>query len=297
MQLILGINDENLSYLELLLRTELIVRGNRIEGQGEEFLPYFKRLETLAKEREEVFSEGELYMEYKALFSSGLSEKTEKTCLIVNSRQIYPKSHAQQRYMKSLEEDQVTFAIGPAGTGKTFLAVAYALSELLSGKRQKLVLTRPVVEAGESLGFLPGDLSQKLNPYLKPLYDAMEYLLSPWQIKRLEENGSIEIAPLAYMRGRSVNRSVVILDEAQNTSSNQMKMFLTRLGEDSKAIVTGDPSQVDLKKNEVSGLSEAVSILHDIDSLSVIEFGKNDIIRSKLVRAIIERYDEKEQGL
>ena len=190
---------------------------------------------------------------------------------------------------------QVVFATGPAGTGKTFLAIAYALSQVLSGRSQKLVLTRPVVEAGESLGFLPGDLSQKLNPYLRPLYDAMEYFIPPAQIRRMEEAGQIEISPLAYMRGRSLNRSIVLLDEAQNTTRGQMKMFLTRLGEDSKAVITGDLTQIDLPKRTQSGLVHALGILHDIEGLAVVQFRSADIIRSRLVKAIIDCYQDEEE--
>lgn len=169
----------------------------------------------------------------------------------------------------------------------------WALSEVLSGRKSKLLLTRPVVEAGESLGFLPGDLQQKLNPYLRPLYDAMEYVLTPSQIKRLEESGAVEIAPLAYMRGRSVNNAVMILDEAQNATKSQMRMFLTRLGENSQAIATGDPSQIDLPHRSDSGLIEAIETLDGIHGVSVIRFSHNDTVRSRIVREIVKAYTDK----
>jgi phosphate starvation-inducible PhoH-like protein len=185
----------------------------------------------------------------------------------------------------------MTFCVGPAGTGKTYLAVAHALAEILGRKRRKLVLTRPVVEAGERLGFLPGDLAQKINPYLKPLYDAMESLVPTETIQKMEENGVIEIAPLAYMRGRSLNDCYVILDEAQNTTREQMKMFLTRLGEGSKAVVTGDITQIDLPKQEQSGLLHAVRILGDIDEIHFNYLTVRDVVRNPLVQKIIQAYE------
>lgn len=303
MSIVLGINDRNLPYLEFLTSTELSVRGNQLIAADDSpvLSEFFSRLMTLSSGRSEPFSESELYMEYQAM-GEGIAAGEGKTGpeerdyrITAGKYTLFPKSRMQKAYISSLFENQVTIAYGPAGTGKTFIAIAYALMQLLSGKKQKIVLTRPVVEAGESLGFLPGDLSQKLNPYLKPLYDAMEYILSPMQIHKLEESGSIEIAPLAYMRGRSIGRSVVILDEAQNTTRGQMKLFLTRLGEDSQAIITGDPGQIDLPRRSESGLMHAVSILHDIPSLSMIEFTTADIIRSRMVKAIIACYEAEEE--
>lgn len=296
MEKVLGINDSNLAYLEFLFSCTLSTRGNQlIIGKDDERFPkLISQLTQLAKDRQEPFSESELYMEWNSMndeTSAALSEYS----LIVSGRSVWPKSRRQKEYLASLFENQVVFATGPAGTGKTFLAIAYALNQVLSGKKQKLVLTRPVVEAGESLGFLPGDLSQKLNPYLKPLYDAMEFFITPYQIKRMEDAGQIEISPLAYMRGRSLNRSVVILDEAQNTTRGQMKMFLTRLGEDSKAVITGDLTQIDLPKKNDSGLVHALSLLHDIEGLAVVQFSRGDIIRSRLVKAIIACYQEEEE--
>ena len=295
MSWVLGINDRNVSYLEILLGSEIFVRGNSISSDKPSFFSDFiDRLIKVAKQRECELSESEIFMEYQLLnCDDSLIKPFSKkdNCINVSSKSVYPKSPKHAEFINLLNLNQICFAVGPAGTGKTFLAIAHALSQLLTGKKQKIVLTRPVVEAGESLGFLPGDLSQKLNPYLKPLYDSMEYLLTPAQIKKLEENGSIEISPLAYMRGRSINKAVIILDEAQNTTKNQMKMFLTRLGESSQAIITGDITQIDLPKKSESGLVHALSILHDIESLSITEFSKNDIIRSRIVKEIISCYD------
>lgn len=295
MSWVLGINDRNVNYLEILLGTVIYVRGNSVSADKPSFFSTFiERLTKTARERECELSESEIFMEYQLLNcdESLIKPFSKKDNYInVGSKSVYPKSPKQGEFINLLNCNQICFAVGPAGTGKTFLAIAHALSLLLTGKKQKIVLTRPVVEAGESLGFLPGDLSQKLNPYLKPLYDSMEYLLTPAQIKKLEENGSIEISPLAYMRGRSINKAIIILDEAQNTTKNQMKMFLTRLGESSQAIITGDITQIDLPKKSESGLVHALSILHDIESLSVTEFSKNDIIRSRIVKEIISCYD------
>lgn len=304
MEKVLGANDRNISYIELLLGIEISVKGNMVafNPPSDMAVRLLERLSKLSHSRNEEFSQSEIFMEYQLLSEPKLKDLEEGKALFsdkeysisVNSRSVFAKSRVQKKYITSLFENQITFSEGPAGTGKTFIAIAYALMQLMTGKKNKLVLTRPVVEAGESLGFLPGDLSQKLNPYLKPLYDSMEYFLTPSQIRKLEETGAIEISPLAYMRGRSLNRSIVILDEAQNTTRGQMKMFLTRLGEDSKAIITGDSSQIDLPSRDKSGLVEALSILHDISGLGVIRFSQADVVRSRIVKAIISRYSEEE---
>lgn len=295
MEKVMGINDSNLPFLTSLAGAQIRVRGNQLVINSSDSLvkDFFIHMMGLASSRTGCFSESELYMEFKSLREEPGAGGAE---LAVGGRTLWPKSRSQRTYLKHLEDDQVVFAVGPAGTGKTFLAIGYALSQVLSGARQKLVLTRPVVEAGESLGFLPGDLSQKLNPYLKPLYDAMEYFIPPYQIKKMEDAGQIEISPLAYMRGRSLNRSIVILDEAQNTTRGQMKMFLTRLGEDSKAVITGDLTQIDLPHRGDSGLVHAIGLLHDIEGLSVVRFSQADIVRSRLVRAIISCYQEQEDS-
>ena len=303
---VLGPNDRNLSYLELILGSDLAVRGDSLTifRNNNKFLPLMKRLEEKGRERG-VLDEGEIYMEFQAVGQELEEEEKEevphkervlKETISVLGKTVWPKTKNQKEFINALASNQIIFASGPAGTGKTFLAVAYALEEVFSGRKNKIVMTRPVVEAGESLGFLPGDLSQKLNPYLRPLYDAMDVLLNPQQIKRLEENGTIEIAPLAYMRGRSLNNSVVILDEAQNTTSGQMRMFLTRIGESSTAVITGDPTQIDLPKKSDSGFTEAMNILSGIESLSVVRFSHRDTVRSRIVREIVNAYSLEENN-
>ncbi len=208
---------------------------------------------------------------------------------------VFPRGWHQVEYVEAMRRCDVTFGIGPAGTGKTYLAIAQALSEVLSKKRRKIVLTRPVVEAGENLGFLPGDLAQKISPYLRPLYDAMEDLVPAEVLNRMEENRVIEIAPLAYMRGRSLKNCFVVLDEAQNTTRTQMKMFLTRLGENARAVITGDLTQIDLPRAQESGLLHAREILDGIPEVHFSLFEKKDVVRSDLVRKIIEAYETHEK--
>ncbi|MCF0237522.1 MAG: PhoH family protein [Sphaerochaetaceae bacterium] len=305
MTCVCGPNDINLSYIEDLLNCSVFPKGNRIVCQCNEekvslvFSSLMERLVTLTAITKDI-TQPEILMEFKTC-SSLLSEEKEdgeskkRAFITIYNKSVYPKSSKQEDYIKSMEENQITFAVGPAGTGKTFLAVSYALGELLKGRKQKIILTRPVVEAGESLGFLPGDLSQKLNPYLKPLYDSMEALVSPATIKRLEDTNAIEIAPLAYMRGRSIHNAVIILDEAQNTTQAQMKMFLTRIGENSCAIITGDVTQIDLPKPNVSGLVHAINILQDIEGLAFIRFSATDTVRSRIVQRIIDAYEKKQE--
>lgn len=300
-ELILGPNDRNLSYLELILGSDISLKGNTITlwRNNAIFIPLMEKLENVGKERG-VLGEGEIYMEAQSIEQVDLETKEEKKekkeVINVLGKSVWPKTKTQSEFISALFSSTLVFASGPAGSGKTFLSIAYALEEVFSGRKNKIVLTRPVVEAGESLGFLPGDLTQKLNPYLRPLYDAMDLLLNPQQIKRLEDNGTIEIAPLAYMRGRSLNNSVVILDEAQNTTSGQMKMFLTRLGESSVAIVNGDPTQIDLPRKSESGFVEAIKILDGIEGLSVVRFTHRDTVRSRIVREIVKAYSLEEKN-
>lgn len=208
-----------------------------------------------------------------------------------NGKVIYPRTLSQKLYIDSLDSNDIVFAVGPAGTGKTFLAVMYAVSKLKNNDIRKIVLVRPVVEAGEKLGYLPGDLKEKIDPYLVPLYDGLYEALGKEQVDKLLEKGVLEVAPLAYMRGRTLENSLVILDEAQNTSVLQMKMFLTRLGYQSQMIITGDVTQIDLPDITSSGLIHALKILDGIDKLKVIHFNKHDVMRHPLVQKVIERYD------
>jgi len=207
---------------------------------------------------------------------------------------IYARSERQGRYLEALTRHELVVAIGPAGTGKTFLAVAAALRAVLSRDKRRLVVTRPVVEAGESLGYLPGDLAQKVDPYLRPLYDAMDALVSGDTLRRMEETRAIEVAPLAYMRGRTLADSYVILDEAQNTTREQMKMFLTRLGEGSRAVITGDITQVDLPRRQDSGLIHIMSVLSPVQEVCFVHLGQDDVVRSTLVRKIVRAYEAAE---
>jgi phosphate starvation-inducible PhoH-like protein len=205
-------------------------------------------------------------------------------------RMIRPKTHGQQKYMGAIRENTLTFGIGPAGTGKTYLAMAAAVDSLVSGSVRRIILTRPAVEAGERLGFLPGDLAAKVDPYLRPLYDALWDMLGPEETASLVEKGTIEIAPLAYMRGRTLNDACVILDEAQNSTPEQMKMFLTRLGFNSKMIITGDMTQTDLPDNRRSGLNIVREILRDIPGVSFVELTARDVVRHRIVASIVEAY-------
>jgi phosphate starvation-inducible PhoH-like protein len=211
--------------------------------------------------------------------------------ITTNRRSIVPKTLAQKLYLQSMLKQPVVFGIGPAGTGKTYLAIAAAVSALLRNEVQRIILTRPAVEAGETLGFLPGDLREKILPYLRPLYDALNDMLDPQEVAQLTEKGAIEIAPLAYMRGRTLSRAYIVLDEAQNTTSEQMLMFLTRLGEDARMAVTGDLTQIDLPRSKTSGLLEVRNILRDVPGVDFHTFSSADVVRHPLVQRIIEAYD------
>lgn len=222
--------------------------------------------------------------EYESLFKSPYKIHAQK-------RSIVPKTINQKRYLQYIEDNDIVFGVGPAGTGKTFLAVAAAIKNLLDGKHQKIILTRPAVEAGEALGFLPGDLEEKILPYLRPLYDAMDEILGPEQASRLIERGVIEIAPLAYMRGRTLSNAFIILDEAQNSTHEQMMMFLTRLGNKSQMVITGDITQVDLPKKQGSGLKQAVQVLSAVEGIKLFYFESIDVVRHPLVKRIIDAYE------
>ncbi len=216
---------------------------------------------------------------------------SERPRALRREMQLKPRTRGQKAYLDALKQYDVTIAVGPAGTGKTFLAVAAAVSALLNKEVNRIILTRPAVEAGENLGFLPGDLEQKVHPYIRPLYDALYAMLDVERVRRLIEREMIEIAPLAFMRGRTLSHSFAILDEAQNTTSEQMKMFLTRLGEGSRAVITGDITQIDLPKGKTSGLVEARRVLSNAEGVAVIDLGRGDVVRHPLVQNIIEAYE------
>jgi phosphate starvation-inducible PhoH-like protein len=304
-----GPNDYNLSIIADLLGSRVLSRGNElmIESGDEQTRTLFSQLiETLTESIKGGLPATPdliiaLHAELTPLGSPEAGAGDQKAscddffdaCVQIpgSNQTIYPRSKGQGLYLKGMATHDLSFAVGPAGTGKTYLAMAWALKDLLGKAKRKLILTRPIVEAGESLGYLPGDLVQKINPYLRPLYDAMEMLIPYESIRRLEETRSIEVAPLAYMRGRSLNNCVVILDEAQNTTKEQMKMFLTRLGENTKAIVTGDITQIDLPRKAESGLVHALQILSSIEGIFISHLDSRDVVRSRLVRKIIEAYE------
>lgn len=221
-----------------------------------------------------------------------LSTKGSSTQINTRKLKLIARTPTQDRMMHALNTNEMVFATGPAGTGKTYLAVVHAVSQLEAGKIEKIILTRPAVEAGERLGFLPGDMKDKVDPYLRPLYDALYDSMKAEDVERLLTTGIIEVAPLAFMRGRTLKDAVVILDEAQNTTSMQMKMFLTRLGENSRMVITGDASQIDLPRGEKSGLIEAVNLLKNVDGISVIEFDEKDVVRHALVGRIVHAYNK-----
>ncbi|MFQ3619870.1 MAG: PhoH family protein [Spirochaetales bacterium] len=295
-----GANDTNLEIIAEVLETPIFSRGNEIVLETDN-LQVHRRFKQLIGELETYALQGQSPTPdlIRAVYASILTQNTQEIELLRNASinipggfcRVFPRGIHQARYIEGIQNHVLSFGIGPAGTGKTYLAVACALEEVISRKKRKLILTRPVVEAGESLGFLPGDLTQKLNPYLRPLYDAMESLVPHELLNRLQENGMIEIAPLAYMRGRSLKNCVVILDEAQNTTREQMKMFLTRMGEDSRVVVTGDITQIDLPKKEASGLIHAMKILREIREIYFVFFTPQDVVRHPLVKKIVQAYE------
>ena len=303
---ICGVNDGNLRIIEGSLGGFITARGNEIHFEGREsgvrrFRTMMDSLITAVKEGDEPSPE---YIRALAgdFIPVEAAEEHDETGLFRDSmlqiphgfHRVYPRSKNQAAYIRGMRENDICFCVGPAGTGKTYLAIAYALYMVLSKKMRKLVLTRPVVEAGENLGFLPGDLNQKINPYLRPLYDAMDSLIPFEIIRRLEETRSIEIAPLAYMRGRSLNDCMVILDEAQNTTKEQMKMFLTRIGCGARAVITGDTTQIDLPRKSESGLLQVLEILKSIEGIHFSFLHTADVSRNPLIKKIIQVYNENE---
>lgn len=294
-----GVKDENLEVLEDHFQVEISLRGDEmsIVGSQQQIEKTKKVIYSLLKlivsgvsisRRDVIYAQKLVEKDKLDQLSELYHIKIARTC---NGKLIYPKTLGQKSYYYALKNNDVVFGIGPAGTGKTYLAVVFAVAALKNNEVKKIILTRPAVEAGENLGFLPGDLKEKVDPYLRPLYDALYDMLGVEQTEKLMEKGVIEIAPLAYMRGRTLEDAYVILDEAQNTTDNQMKMFLTRLGFRSKMIVTGDISQIDLPRNTTSGLIRALDILEGVKGISFIHLSAMDVVRHPVVQRIIERYD------
>ncbi|WIY60326.1 PhoH family protein [Bacillus arachidis] len=297
-----GVNDAHLKVIERELAVSIVTRGEsvRVSGTDEAVVLVEKILQQLLA----VIRKGVSISERDVAYAIQLGRQgkithfeelyEEEIFKTAKGKSIRMKTMGQRQYIHAMKKNDIVFGIGPAGTGKTYLAVVMAVRALKQGYVKKIILTRPAVEAGESLGFLPGDLKEKVDPYLRPLYDALHDILGQEYTQRMLERGTIEIAPLAYMRGRTLDDSFVILDEAQNTTGAQIKMFLTRLGFSSKMVVTGDPSQVDLPKGVKSGLSIAANVLSGVSGLSFVVLEQSDVVRHPLVQRIIEAYDKME---
>lgn len=291
----LGTENQNISTLSRAFPDAKIVsRGNeiRIQGAAPQILKINEILQSLLAHYHEF---GKVTHENVKDFVAHDESPTEgkaPSVLVHGTRgtRIAPKTANQKKLVKAAEKNDLVFAIGPAGTGKTYISVALAVRALKNKEVKKIIITRPAVEAGENLGFLPGDLKEKIDPYLRPIYDALGDMIPSEKLKYYKENGIIEIAPLAYMRGRTLNHAYVLLDEAQNTTPMQIKMFLTRMGPQSKVIVTGDQSQIDLPRKQVSGLTETVRVLKDVSGIGFVELDERDVVRHRLVKAIIKAY-------
>ena len=305
---LLGINDANLQIIEKRFDSTIIVRGDTVTLRGES--PEVEQLEKIFRELmyildkngsltasdvdtvvDLVTANGEPALP-KNIASSMSGDELDAVVLFTKNQIIRAKTQGQRSYIREIRKNDIVFAVGPAGTGKTYLAVAMAVAALKNNEITKIVLTRPAVEAGESLGFLPGDLKEKVDPYLRPLYDALDDMLPGEKLRSYLEKQVIEVAPLAYMRGRTLNNAYVILDEAQNASAMQMKMFLTRLGPNSRAIVTGDVTQIDLPNKANSGLVQIQEVLRGVGGISFVYLDRNDVVRHRLVKDIIDAYDK-----
>ncbi|MBQ0039834.1 MAG: PhoH family protein [Treponema sp.] len=298
-----GTNDSNLKLIEEFLGTQVFAQGNELSLETEDanlqqqFNFIINRILDEFSDDSSTVTDAEMIQSVLNNGDNGDHQFLTRYSIQIpgGTKKVYPRTKGQALLVQKMRATDMVFACGPAGSGKTFLAVAEALRLLLSHKVNSIVLTRPVVEAGESLGFLPGDLNEKINPYIRPLYDAMGAVLPKETVKRLTENGIIEVAPLAYMRGRTLNDCAVILDEAQNTTTEQMKMFLTRMGENSKVFITGDPTQVDLPKKMTSGLVHALGILQGVEGISIARLNSADVVRNELVKKIIQAYENEEE--
>ena len=297
-----GSFDENIKIIEKEFNVSIISRGSSIKivGDGEN-VSYAQRainsMLSLINKGEALTQQNVRYA--LSLVKEGKEERlssiaSDTICITAKGKPIKPKTLGQKKYCEAIENNTITFGIGPAGTGKTYLAVAMAVTAFRAKEVDKIILTRPAVEAGEKLGFLPGDLQSKVDPYLRPLYDALFDMFGAESFQKYQERGSIEVAPLAYMRGRTLDDSFIILDEAQNTTPEQMKMFLTRLGFNSKMVITGDITQIDLPDGKKSGLKKVMRILKNVDDIEMCKFSQRDVVRHKLVQDIIKAYEKYE---
>ncbi len=299
-QALFGNFDENINILQKQYNVVIMSRGSSIKINGnEDNVKYaFQAIETLLS----LTNNGEHITEQNiryiiSMISEGNHQHIaelngEGICITTNGKAIKPKTLGQKKYVDAIQKNTIVMGIGPAGTGKTYLAVAMAVKAFRGHEVNKIILTRPAVEAGEKLGFLPGDMQEKVDPYLRPLYDALFEMLGAETFQKHMEKGSIEVAPLAYMRGRTLDDAFIILDEAQNTTPEQIKMFLTRLGFNSKIVVTGDITQIDLPDCKRSGLIEAMNVLNNVEDISIIKFTENDVVRHRLVQEIIKAYEK-----
>jgi phosphate starvation-inducible PhoH-like protein len=293
-----GNHDENLRFLEEAFKVRLKSQGAELLVEGEEkgeetVAQVIGQLADLMKDGYAV-APGDVRLAAQLLKEDGstrLRDYLLRSVVRGAKKAVVPRSLNQRRYLEEINRHDMVFGIGPAGTGKTYLAVAQAVASLMSKSVARIVLARPAVEAGEKLGFLPGDLQEKVDPYLRPLYDALYDLLEYEKVSKLLERTAIEVAPLAFMRGRTLNDAFVIIDEAQNTTSEQMKMVLTRIGYGSKVVITGDITQIDLPQGKVSGLVEAISVLNGVSGISFVFFDEKDVVRHKLVQAVIKAYE------
>jgi phosphate starvation-inducible PhoH-like protein len=299
-----GSYDENLKHLESLFNVRIRTQGHDLLIDGE--TPNVDKVDRVVGQLASLMRDGYKLSNSDVKTASDLVAQDTDVDLrdhflkgsltSAGKRRVAPKTVNQRRYLDAIEQHDIVFGIGPAGTGKTYLAMAQAVSFLVAKKVSRIILARPAVEAGEKLGFLPGDLQEKVNPYLRPLYDALYDMLDVERVARYIERGTIEIAPIAFMRGRTLNDSFVILDEAQNTTSEQMKMFLTRLGFGAKAVITGDVTQIDLPIGRTSGLVEAMKVVSAIDGIAFVHFDDRDVVRHKLVQQIVKAYEAFSSG-
>lgn len=300
LKVVVGVNDENIRLIERMLNVEILSFGNQItiKGAANDADNAKTAIDILYEKASKGHVIGEQEVKAAVRICGGAETHDEKQSLSeivlkTKKRYIYPRSATQAKYITEMMKNELVFGLGPAGTGKTYLAVALAVSMMIEGAVDKIILSRPAVEAGENLGFLPGDLKEKVDPYLRPLYDALYEMLPAEQVDKKLALGEIEIAPLAFMRGRTLSNAFVILDEAQNTTPMQMKMFLTRLGENSRMVVNGDLSQVDLPRGVISGLRDALETLKGVSNISSVSFSANDVVRHGLVAKIVKAYEEK----